>query len=162
VLGVTAYLENHQAPWALPRLAAGELVYPRPPEDPVAWLTAHDVTAAAVAALDGDHAGHALQLAGPAVLTFVELTDELATGLGRPLTFRQVNPREYGELLRPVVGDAAAEGVAAGYAAMPPGPNPLMARDASATWQALGVTPTPARQWAATHLATALAQVEAA
>lgn len=156
VLGVTAYLENHAAPWVLSRLEAGELVYPRPADDPVAWIAARDVTAAAVAALAETHAGQAYQLAGPAALTFFELAAELAAGLDRPITFRQVSPAEYGELLRPILGDAAAEAVAGSYAAMPSGPNPLMTPDASSSWAALGLSPTPARRWAAEVLAARL------
>ena len=33
-------------------------------------------------------------------------------GVGRPVAFRQMSAAGYGELLRPVVGDASADGVA--------------------------------------------------
>lgn len=152
----TAYLDNHAAPWALATLGRGELVYPRPAADVLAWIAARDLGAAAVAALAADIAGELLVLAGPARLTFDELAAEIGTGIGRPVVFRRVTAPEYGELLRPVVGDGAADGVAAAYGAMPEEPNPLMAPDATAVWARLGVTPTPARNWAATVLAPAL------
>ncbi len=153
VLAVTAYLENHATPWALGPLSRGELVYPRPAGDPVAWLTARDVTAAAVAALAGDVDGRALQLGGPEVLTFDELAAELGAGLGRQLAFRRVTPDEYADLLRPVLGPGAAAGVAAGYAAMPEEPSPHMAPDSAAAWAEVGLSPTRARDWAARVLA---------
>jgi uncharacterized protein YbjT (DUF2867 family) len=152
----TAYLENHAAPWALGPIARGELVYPRPAGDPLAWIAAGDLGTAAVAALAGDVAGELLALAGPAVLTVDELAAEVGAGIGRPVAFRRVTAAEYGDLIRPVLGDGAAQGVAAAYGAMPEEPNPLMARDAAAVWARLGVSPTPVREWAAAVLRPAL------
>lgn len=152
----TAYLENHAAPWALAPIARGELVYPRPATDPLAWIAAADLGTAAIAALAADVAGELLALAGPAVLTFDELAAEIGAGLGRPVAFRRVSAQEYGDLLRPVLGDGAAQGVAAAYGSMPEEPNPLMGRDASAVWARLGVAPTPVREWAAAVLRPAL------
>ena len=153
VLTPTAYLENHAAPWALGPLAAGELVYPRPAHDPLAWITARDVTAAAVAALAGGVGDELVRLAGPQVLTFDELAAEIGEGLGREFAFRRVSADQYADLLRPVVGDQAAAGVAAAYGSMPEDPNPAMAFDASGSWARLAVEPTSARQWAREVLA---------
>lgn len=151
LLGVTAYLENLAAPWSLDALADGVLRYPRPADDPIAWITARDVTRAGVAALD--HPGGAThQLAGPDSLTFAELAAELAEGLDRPIVFQRVTPAEFAASARPYLGGAAA-GVEQAYASMPEKPNPLMAPDASAAWEALGVTPTTAREWAAAVVA---------
>ena len=152
----TAYLENHAAPWALGPIARGELVYPRPATDPLAWIAARDLGVAAVAVLAADVTGELLALAGPAVLTFEELAAEIGAGVERPLAFRRVPAAEYGDLIRPVLGDGAAQGVAAAYGAMPEEPDPLMAPDATAVWARLGVTPTPVREWAAAVLRPAL------
>lgn len=152
----TAYLENHAAPWALGPIAGGELVYPRPGTDPLAWIAAGDLGVAAAAALAAGVTGELLALAGPAALTFEELAAEIGSGLGRPLAFRRVTAAEYGDLLRPVLGDGAAQGVAAAYSSMPEEPNPLMAPDATAVWARLGVAPTSAREWAVAVLRPAL------
>ena len=152
----TAYLENHAAPWALGPIARGELVYPRPAGDPLAWIAARDLGAAAVAALAAELGGELLALAGPSLLTFEELAVEIGAGIGRAVAFRRVTAAEYGDLLRPVMGDGVAQGVAAAYGAMPEEPDPLMARDAAAAWARLGITPTPAREWAAAVLRPAL------
>jgi uncharacterized protein YbjT (DUF2867 family) len=145
------------APWSLAAPARGELVYPRPAEDVVAWTAATDMGTAAVAALAGDLGGEVLQLAGPQPLTFTELAGELGAGLGRELTFRQLTPAEYGDLLRPFLGDAAAAGVEQAYASMPAGPSPLMnPAGTGERWQRLGAAPTAARDWAARVLRPAL------
>jgi uncharacterized protein YbjT (DUF2867 family) len=157
VLTPTAYLENHAAPWALGPLARGELVYPRPATDPLAWITARDVTAAAVAALAADVGAQLLRLAGPEVLTFEELARELGAGLDRETVFRRVSAEEFGDLMRPFLGDEAAAGVAAAYGGMPEDPNPAMVLDASGAWRRLGVEPTSARTWAEEVLAPLLA-----
>jgi uncharacterized protein YbjT (DUF2867 family) len=162
VVTPTAYLENHAAPWALGPIARGELVYPRPAEDVLAWIAAGDVGAAAVAALAAGVSGELLALAGAAPLTFDALAAELGAGLGRELVFRRVTAAEYGELLAPVLGGGAAAGVEAAYGAMPEEPNPLMAPDAAAVWARLGLAPTTARDWAATVLAGALGRSGAA
>lgn len=152
----TAYLENHAAPWAVGPIGRGELLYPRPADDVLAWIAAGDLGVAAVAALAAGITGELLALAGPAALTFDELAAEIAAGIGRPVTFRRVTAAGYGDLLRPVLGEPAAAGVEAAYGSMPETPNPVMAPDADAAWTRLGVVPTTARDWAATVLAPAL------
>lgn len=157
VVTPTGYLENHVAPWALAHLREGELIYPRPAEDLIAWTAAADMGAAAVAAIATDVRGEVLALSGPAALTFADLAAELGAGTGRELAFRRVTPAEYGDAVRPYLGDQGAAGVEAAYASMPEASNPGMApAEAAANWQRLGVRPTPVRQWAQQVLAPAL------
>lgn len=160
-LAPTAYLENHAAPWAVRSLLTDELLYPRPAGDVVAWLTARDVTRAAVAALEADLSGEIVTLAGPQALTFDQLAAELGTGLGRPVRFRRVPAAEYGDMLRPYLGEEGAAAVSAAYGAMPEEPNPMMAPDTSGSWSRLGIAPTTAAEWSAAHLAPLLANLRA-
>ncbi|MGL4173263.1 MAG: hypothetical protein ACRCTR_04215 [Actinomycetota bacterium] len=155
VITPTAYLENHAAPWSVARLVAGELLYPRPIDDLVGWLTARDITASLVAALERDLGTQLLALGGTP-LTFDELAAQLTAGLGRPVEFRRVSAEEFGNLVRPYLGDEAAAGVAAAYDSMPESRNPLMAPDANDAWETLGLSPTPAAMWATRYLATQL------
>ncbi|SFQ71940.1 Uncharacterized conserved protein YbjT, contains NAD(P)-binding and DUF2867 domains [Amycolatopsis arida] len=157
VLAPTAYLDNHAEPWALRALAGGELIYPRPADDVVAWVSAVDVGAAAVAALAAELPGELLGLAGAAPLSFGELAAELGAGLGRRVGYRRVSPREYGEPARPVLGSGFADWVIAEYEARSDAPSDFLAADTTDTWARLGVAPMPARRWAATVLAPALA-----
>jgi uncharacterized protein YbjT (DUF2867 family) len=157
VVAPTGYFENTVAPWSLATLADGELVYPRPAGDVIAWTAAADMGSAAVAAVAHDIQGEVLRLAGPQALTFDDAAAELGAGLGRELRFRSITAQEYGNMLRPFMGDAAAAGVEGFYSAMPAEPNPAMnPPEAPANWQRLGVTPTPARDWAAQVLRPAL------
>jgi uncharacterized protein YbjT (DUF2867 family) len=158
VLAPTAYLENHAAPWMLRSLLEGELLYPRPFGDSVAWLTARDVNSAAVAALAGDITGETVSLAGPRALTFDQLVDEVGAGLGRPIRFRRVSALEYGDMLQPYLGDDAAASVTATYRAMPEEQNPLMVPGTAAAWARLHIVPTPAAEWSADHLTPLLAE----
>jgi uncharacterized protein YbjT (DUF2867 family) len=158
VLTPTAYLENHAAPWGLPRLARGELIYPRPAGDVIAWVAAADLGRAVIAALGQGRGGELLALAGPRALTFTDLAAEISAGLGRVLTFVRVTPAEYGDALRPYLGDAAAAGVQGAYAAMPETPNPAFDPPGAAqAWRDLGVVPASAREWAAATLRPRLA-----
>ena len=156
VVTPTAYLENHLAPWATGALAGGELLYPRPADDVVAWIAARDVTAAAVAALAGDRGGAVTRLAGPEALTFTDLAGRVGAGLGRAVVFREVEPAAYGAMLEPFLGPGAAAGVAGFYAAMPRTPDPSLAPDVGDVWAGLGVEPTTAERWAREVLAPAL------
>ena len=159
VVSPTAYLENHLSPWSAGPLAVGELPYPRPVDDVIAWITARDVTVAAVAGLAGDHGGQLFRLAGPQPLSFADLAEELGAGLGRRLVFREVSAQEYGDMLRPFIAEEAADAVAGMYGSMPRTPDPSLSPDAGDVWRRLGVTPTPARRWAADVLAPFLAAV---
>ncbi len=163
VLTPTGYLENHAAPWALARIAAGELIYPRPATDVVAWIAAGDLGRAAVAALGHDIEGELLALAGPELLSFDGLAVELGDGLGRELNFVRVAPAEYGAALAPFLGVQGAASVEAAYASMPEQPNPgFNPPEAGANWERLGIAPVTARQWAGTVLAGALGAFMAA
>ncbi|MGL5858024.1 MAG: hypothetical protein ACRC35_06400 [Angustibacter sp.] len=155
VLAPTAFLENHAAPWAMARMAAGELCYPRPSDDVVGWVTTRDVTAGLVASLERDLGAVLLTLSGTP-LTFKQLAAELAAGTGRELVFRRVTAVEFGDLARPFLGDQVADQIAEAYGSMPDGPNPLMAPDSGPAWHALGMSVTSARSWATTHLKAAL------
>ncbi len=150
VLIPTAYMENLSAPWSRPLVARGELVYPRPADDPIAWVTSQDVGAAAAAALANPDAsrGKSYRLAGPDVLTFLDVAAILSEVVGRPVTFRQITGTEYGSMITPVLGAQLGMGIGMGYDQMPPFPNPLNAPDTTLARTELGVTFTPLRAWA--------------
>jgi uncharacterized protein YbjT (DUF2867 family) len=151
VLMPTGYMENFAAAWSRPHVVAGELRYPRPADDPIAWVTSDDVGAATVGALAAPERsrGARYRLAGPEVLTFEQVAATLGEVLGRPVVFRQITGAEYAEMIAPVLGEQLAAGIGAGYDQMPPFPNPLMAPDTTPAREELGVTFTPLAAWAA-------------
>jgi uncharacterized protein YbjT (DUF2867 family) len=143
----TVYLENLSAPWSAGSVVGdGVLAYPVPGSVPMAWVATADVGGAAVRAVDDDVAGWFALPGNP--YTGDELAAELGEALGRSLRWEQLTPREFGERLRPHLGDHAAEGTAAVYEFMasappPPAPDPRPAIDA------LGWAPRRAAEWAA-------------
>ncbi|MGW3145327.1 NmrA family transcriptional regulator [Streptomyces sp. NPDC001177] len=58
-----------------------------------------DVVVAVLDATDNRYVGQALAITGPRLLTFGEVVAEIAAATGRELTYRPVQPREYGEHL---------------------------------------------------------------
>ncbi|GGJ21634.1 NAD(P)H-binding protein [Streptomyces brasiliensis] len=78
----------------------GELVFPggevREPFVDVRDIA--DVVVAVLAASDR-YIGQALTVSGPRLLTFGEAVAEIATATGRPMTYRPVSPRQYGDHL---------------------------------------------------------------
>ncbi|MFI2425238.1 NmrA family NAD(P)-binding protein [Streptomyces sp. NPDC018955] len=78
----------------------GELVFPAGGvAEP--FVDVRDVAEVVVAAVtDGErYAGRTLSLTGPRLLTWGEAVAEIAAATGRPLTYRAVPAREYGEAL---------------------------------------------------------------
>lgn len=88
VLRPAAYHQNLVA-----QALAGLLAVPYSLDAPFTNVDLDDVAQVAADALLGAHAGLALDLAGPEVLTTRELTEAAATALGRPVSDMQV-PRE--------------------------------------------------------------------
>ncbi|MEU3850195.1 NmrA family NAD(P)-binding protein [Streptomyces sp. NPDC029554] len=78
----------------------GELVFPAG-EVREPFLDVRDIADVVVAALtSGDrHAGRTLTLSGGRLLTFGEAVAEIAAVTGRPLSYRAVSTRDYGEAL---------------------------------------------------------------
>jgi uncharacterized protein YbjT (DUF2867 family) len=134
VLLPTFYLENLSAPWSADRVVReGVIGYPLPAETPVPWVSAADVAIAAERAMTRSVAGW-FALPGP-VATGHETARAVGDALGRPVSWEAVSPGAFGDLLRPHLGDHAADGTAAHYrmlAELPPAPapDPGPARDA--------------------------------
>ena len=133
---LATYQENLAAPWSAPLVAAGEVVYPLPAEAPIAWLAVDDL-ADVIAELVTQPAPVAVAvLAGPEDLTGPQVAAELSAVVGRPVRWRTLTPPEFADLLRPHLGDAVAAGMAAGYEAPPPAPDPAVIRRGSTTLRA--------------------------
>jgi nucleoside-diphosphate-sugar epimerase len=143
----TTYLENLSGPWSAERIAGdGAIAYPVPGEATLAWVATADVGVAARRAIEAGVGGWFFLTGVP--LTGHELAAELGAALGRELRWELVAPREYGELLRPHLGDHAAEGTAAVYEYMASAPAPALP-DGGPAIDALGWEPRSVAEWAA-------------
>ncbi|GAA3141968.1 NmrA family NAD(P)-binding protein [Planomonospora alba] len=132
------YLENLLQPWSVRRvLRHGELAYPLPPQAPVPWGTLDDVGDVIAETLAQAPPSARLIVSGPEAVTGDRLAAAVAAAAGRPVRYAQVGPAEYGRLIEPVVGAAAAAGIAAVYerdaAAPSPPPPPGLLRPGATT-----------------------------
>ncbi|GGS68246.1 hypothetical protein GCM10010156_28860 [Planobispora rosea] len=119
------YLENLLQPWSVRRVRdRGELAYPLPPQAPVPWVTLDDVGDVVAAVLADARPPERLVVGGPDAVTGDRLAAAVATATGRPVRYTQVEPAEYGRLIEPVMGAAAAAGVAGIYARSTDAPPP--------------------------------------
>ena len=140
------------------RSPQGELLYPRPAEDVVAWVAARDVTAAAVAALVHDRTGEVVRLAGPAAAHLLRAR----RGAGRRSRPDGALPRGRAAGVRATAravprGATAPRAVAGFYAAMPRTPEPSLSPDVGEVWRDARASSRRAPgTWAAEVLAPAL------
>jgi uncharacterized protein YbjT (DUF2867 family) len=146
VLQPTLYLDNVSAPWSARRvMREGVIAYPLPGEAPLPWVAVADVARAVERALAGGVAGW-FALPGPP-MTGHEVAAAVSGALGRPVRWEPIAPEAFGDLLRPHLGDHAADGTAAVYrmqAEAPPAPAP----DGAAAREALSWAPRDAATWA--------------
>ena len=111
---MTTYMENLNAAWSAARIVRdGVVAYPVPAEVPLRWVATADVAVAVERALAREVAGW-FELPGPA-LTGYELAEALGGAIGRPVRWQTIAPHVFAELLRPALGDHAADGTAAVY-----------------------------------------------
>jgi len=126
MLQPTTYLENLSAPWSAPGIVdRGVLAYPRRAEFAGQWVATDDVALAVVRALEERIVGR-FDLPGE-TLDGNQLAAALAAALERPVRYEEIAPREFGDRLRPHLGEHAAAGTAAVYelfAEQPPALSP--------------------------------------
>ncbi|MFI9503143.1 hypothetical protein [Nocardia sp. NPDC052566] len=133
------YLENLLQPWSIERIVrAGEVVYPLPAEVPTAWVSLYDIGDVLAEALAGGFDPVTL-VTGPRPATGNELAAAIGAAVSREVRWAPIEPAEYGRLMTPVIGRAAATAVAAIYEQAPP---PLPA-------ELLRPAPTTPEVWAA-------------
>jgi uncharacterized protein YbjT (DUF2867 family) len=121
----------------------------------VAYISAEDQAAYAVAALDRPElAGELLPIAGADALTGPELAAALGQAMGKQLTYVSLSQAEVREALA-FTGEDVAAAVAEMYAWEGTEGADQLAPDLTRTRDALGVTPTPLADWAASALAPA-------
>jgi hypothetical protein len=133
VLQPTLYLENLAGPWVAPQIMDdGVVAYPQPDDVPTPWVATDDVAVAVERVITREIAGW---FALPGIpVTGQEVAAAIGAVLGRPVRWQTITPDEYGDRLRPHLGDHAADNIAAVY------------RDLAATPSAPPTDPTPARK----------------
>lgn len=155
VLQPTAYMENFLGPWTREELAQeGVFAYPTPLAVEMQWIATEDVGKYAVAAFaHPELAPLNLKISGPEKLNGEGVAERFSRALGRPVTFRAMPAREFGEKLDrvfPGMGEGAAQGYEMAYAH----PERMSSRvDLAAALEKLPVRPTTLEEWVRQHAA---------
>jgi NAD(P)H dehydrogenase (quinone) len=141
----TIYMENLLGPWTAPEVASGARVaYPIPNTVRLQWISHEDAAAYCVAAFGPDQGGkHSIEICGPEILTGTDMAQAFTRALGRPISFRPMPPREFGDIMDRVLGGGGNE-VTAFYDAVYANPDILSSRvDYPALAARLRIVPTP-------------------
>jgi hypothetical protein len=92
-------MDNLLTRWVKPYvLERGQFSYPHRPDLEVSWICLDDVARLMIAAAArDDFAGETLDVGGPEILRPPEVAELLSETLQRPIVYRQITPREFGE-----------------------------------------------------------------
>ena len=151
----TVYMENLLGPWTAPEVSAqGSLAYPIPNTVRLQWISHEDAAAFAAAAFVQLPPGkHSIEICGPETLTGEDMAERFSRGLGRPIRFRAMPPREFGAIMDRAFG-GGGDAVAAFYEAVYANPGILSTKiDYPALAARLSITPTPMDDFARRHAA---------
>lgn len=156
VVQPTAYAENLLGPWTAPFVRDQDKVaYPNPPEARVGWVASADIGALIVAALERPWlAGRSFTVSGLENLSGPELAEAFTRGLGRPISYHPLPPREFGAILDGAFGPGAGAAAAAEYErAWETGEFPPMHVDMAPVLAELPVRMRTMSEWVAEHAA---------
>ncbi len=93
------FMDNLLTKWVKPiLLSTNEFSYPHKVDLKVSWICLDDVGRFMIAALkQSKMEGQIVDVGGPQVLMPTQVTELLSERLGRPIRYRQISPREFGE-----------------------------------------------------------------
>ena len=151
IIEPTAYMENFLMPALVEELKARHsFAYPMPPESRMQWVSHGDVAQFIVKALQTPSVSRtSIAVSGPEALTGDEIADRLGKGLGRPIRFRPVPPREFGAVLDRAFGPGSGERVVGFYEALFEQPALFASNvDLGQALRLLPIEPTPVEAWA--------------
>jgi len=117
IIEPTFYMENLMGPFCAPFVKnEKKLAYPTPEAMPIGWIASRDVSALAVAAIYNPALkADTFRVSGLENLRGNDLAKKFSLGLGDTITYYTQPAKEFGKMLKPFVGEAAAAGVASYY-----------------------------------------------
>lgn len=151
IIQPTIYMENMLGPFCAPFVKnEKKLAYPTPEAMPIGWIASRDVSAFVVEAIYNDKLkADSFQISGLENLKGNDLAEQFSKGLGEKIVYYTQPAKEFGDILKPFVGEAGATGVASYYEGLqnatefPPKFNPNM----SEVLEKLPVQMTSLAQW---------------
>jgi len=149
-------MENLLGPWSAPELAANDTVaHPIPESLGLQWISHEDAAAFAVAAFALPGAPReSVMICGPQTLRGPQIAESFSRGLGRPIRFRGMPPREFGDIMDRTMG-GGGDAVAALYEAVAANPDLMATRiDHAALLAHLPIVPVDMETFVRRHSAS--------
>jgi uncharacterized protein YbjT (DUF2867 family) len=117
IIEPTIYMENMMGPFCAPFVKnEKKLAYPTPEAMPIGWIASRDVSAFVVEAIyNSQLKTDTFQISGLENLKGNELAEEFSKGVNKKIVYYPQQPKEFGDILKPYVGEAGAAGVASYY-----------------------------------------------
>jgi uncharacterized protein YbjT (DUF2867 family) len=109
VVRPSLFMDNLLTRWVKPYLLEeGEFSYPHRPDLEVSWICLDDVARLMIGTLaSDDFAGETLDVGGPETLRPTEIAALLGEVLRRPIVYRRITPREFGERMYDVFAEVS-------------------------------------------------------
>jgi uncharacterized protein YbjT (DUF2867 family) len=109
VVRPSLFMDNLLTRWVKPYvIGEGEFSYPHKPDLAVSWISLDDVARLMIGTLaDEGFSAETLDVGGPETLTPPEVAQLLSEALQRPVVYRQISPREFGERMYDVFKDVS-------------------------------------------------------
>ncbi|UQA74131.1 NmrA family NAD(P)-binding protein [Sphingobacterium siyangense] len=117
IIEPTIYMENMMGAFCAPFIKnEKKLAYPTPEAMPIGWIASRDVSAFVVEAIyNEDLKADSFKVSGLENLKGDELASKFSEGVGEEIVYYAQKPQEFGDILKPFVGEAGANSVAAFY-----------------------------------------------
>lgn len=155
IIEPTIYMENMLGPFCAPFIKnEKKLAYPTPEAMPIGWIASRDVSAFVVEAIYNTQLkSDTFQISGLENLRGNDLAEQFSKGVEEKIIYYTQPSKEFGDILKPFVGEAGAAGVTAYYESLqnateyPPKFNPNM----SEILEKLPVKMTSLEHWAKEH-----------
>jgi uncharacterized protein YbjT (DUF2867 family) len=134
IIEPTIYMENMMGPFCAPFVKnQKKLAYPTPEAMPIGWIASRDVSALVVAGIFNPKLkADTFRVSGLENLKGNDLAEKFSRGLGEKIKYHMQPAKEFGNMLKPFVGEAGAAGVTSYYEGLqnaneyPPKFNPEM------------------------------------
>jgi uncharacterized protein YbjT (DUF2867 family) len=109
VVRPSLFMDNLLTRWVKPYVVErGEFSYPHRLHLDVSWICLDDVARLMIGTLASDEfVGDTIDVGGPEALRPIEVARLLSQVLGKPVVYRQITPREFGERMYEVFGDVS-------------------------------------------------------
>lgn len=117
IIEPTIYMENMMGAFCAPFITnEKKLAYPTPEAMPIGWIASRDVSAFVVEAIyNNDLKKDSFKISGLENLKGNDLASAFSNGVGEDIVYYAQKPQEFGDILKPFVGEAGASSVAAYY-----------------------------------------------